>query len=130
MIITGGTGMVGSAFKRVLPEAEYPNRLQLEDMTRNAYYKGGFTDKQVIHLAAKVGGVKANTEQVANFYMENANLNERILYSAHRSGANRLQPRGPLALSTSAPNCQSRCVGRCSREVGREQNQCSTESEV
>ncbi len=90
MIITGGTGMVGSAFKRVLPEAEYPNRLQLEDMTRNAYYKGSFTDKQVIHLAAKVGGVKANTEQVANFYMENANLNERILYSAHRSGANKV----------------------------------------
>jgi len=59
-------------------------------MTRNAYYKGSFTDKQVIHLAAKVGGVKANTEQVANFYMENANLNERILYSAHRSGANKV----------------------------------------
>jgi len=90
MIITGGTGMVGSAFKRVLPEAEYPNRFQLQGMTSNDYCKGSFTDKQVIHLAAKVGGVKANTEQVANFYMENANLNERILYSAHQSGANKV----------------------------------------
>jgi GDP-L-fucose synthase len=89
-VVTGGSGMVGSAFKRILPQAEYPNRLQLEDMTRNAYYKGSFTDKQVIHLAAKVGGVKANTEQVANFYMENANLNERLLYSAHRSGATKV----------------------------------------
>ena len=90
MIITGGTGMVGSAFKRVLPEAEYPNRFQLQGMTSNDYCKGSFTDKQVIHLAAKVGGVKANTEQVANFYMVNANLNERLLYSAHRSGANKV----------------------------------------
>ena len=90
MIITGGTGMVGSAFKRVLPEAEYPNRFQLQGMTSNDYCKGSFTDKQVIHLAAKVGGVKANAEQVANFYMVNANLNERLLYSAHRSGANKV----------------------------------------
>jgi len=102
-LITGGTGMVGSAFKRVLPEAEYPNRFQLEDMTRNAYYKGGFTDKQVIHLAAKVGGVKANTEQVANFYMENANLNERILYSAHRSGANKVLSLLSTRVYTDAP---------------------------
>ena len=82
--------MVGSAFKRILPEAEYPNRIQLEDMVRNAFYKESFADKQIIHLAAKVGGVKANTEQVANFYMENANLNERLLYSAHRSGATKV----------------------------------------
>jgi GDP-L-fucose synthase len=89
-IITGGTGMVGSAFKHTLPEAEYPNRIQLEGMVRNAFYKESFADKQIIHLAAKVGGVKANTEQVANFYMENANLNERLLYSAHRSGASKV----------------------------------------
>ena len=90
LVITGGTGMVGSAFKHALPEAEYPNRIQLEDMVRNAFYKESFADKQIIHLAAKVGGVKANIEQVANFYMENANLNERLLYSAHRSGANKV----------------------------------------
>ena len=90
-VITGGTGMVGSAFKHTLPEAEYPNRIQLEDMVRDIpLYKKSFADKQIIHLAAKVGGVKANTEQVANFYMENSNLNERLLYSAHRSGANKV----------------------------------------
>lgn len=83
--------MVGSAFKHALPEAEYPNRIQLEDMVRDIpLYKKSFADKQIIHLAAKVGGVKANTEQVANFYMENANLNERLLYSAHRSGATKV----------------------------------------
>ena len=91
LTITGGTGMVGSAFKHALPEAEYPNRIQLEDMVRDIpLYKKSFADKQIIHLAAKVGGVKANTEQVANFYMENANLNERLLYSAHRSGATKV----------------------------------------
>jgi hypothetical protein len=51
MIITGGTGMVGSAFKRVLPEAEYPNREQFHNLLFDPKGKG------IIHLAANVGGV-------------------------------------------------------------------------
>jgi GDP-L-fucose synthase len=84
MIITGGTGMVGSAFKRVLPEAEYPNREQFHNLLFDPKGKG------IIHLAAKVGGVKANSEEVAQFYYENSNINQKILHDAHLRGANKV----------------------------------------
>ena len=83
-IITGGTGMVGSAFKRVLPEAEYPNREQFHNLLFDPQ------DKGIIHLAAKVGGVKANTEEMAQFYYENSNINQKILHDAHHRGANKV----------------------------------------
>jgi GDP-L-fucose synthase len=76
--------MVGSAFKRVLPEAEYPNREQFHNLLFDPKGKG------IIHLAAKVGGVKANSEEVAQFYYENSNINQKILHDAHLRGANKV----------------------------------------
>ena len=76
--------MVGSAFKRVLPEAEYPNREQFHNLLFDPEGKG------IIHLAAKVGGVKANTEEMAQFYYENSNINQKILHDAHHRGANKV----------------------------------------
>ena len=84
LIITGGTGMVGSAFKRVLSEAEYPNREQFHNLLFDPQ------NKDIIHLAAKVGGVKANTEEMAQFYYENSNINQKILHDAHLRGANKV----------------------------------------
>ena len=83
-IITGGSGMVGSSFKRILPEAEYPNREQFYHLLFDPKGKG------IIHLAAKVGGVKANSEEVAQFYYENSNINQKILHDAHLRGANKV----------------------------------------
>ena len=83
LLITGGTGMVGSAFKRILPEAEYPNREQFHNLLFDPRGKG------IIHLAAKVGGVKANTDEMAQFYYENSNINQKILHDAHLRGANK-----------------------------------------
>ena len=76
ILITGGTGMVGSAMKRVRPNADYPAREQLPKCLAKQH-------DWIIHLAAKVGGVKANTEHMADFYMENSALNEKILSTAH-----------------------------------------------
>ncbi len=60
IIVTGGTGMVGSAFKSILPQAEYITRQQFHNLDYN------IKDKCVIHLAARVGGVKANTDYIAD----------------------------------------------------------------
>tara|TARA_A100001515_G_scaffold67712_1_gene53860 strand:- start:1114 stop:2046 length:933 start_codon:yes stop_codon:yes gene_type:complete len=90
LIITGGTGMVGSAFKRTLPKAEYPNRGELWSMTKTVFCEKEFFNKNIIHLAAKVGGVKANTNEIADFYLENSNLNQRLLDAAHRGKANKV----------------------------------------
>lgn len=84
LLVTGGSGMVGSAFKRVLPKAEYPNREQFHNLLFDP------NNKNIIHLAAKVGGVKANTEEMAQFYYENSGINQKVLHAAHIRGANKV----------------------------------------
>ena len=82
--------MIGSAFKRILPQAEYPNRSELWSMTRTVFCEKEFLDKNIIHLAAKVGGVKANEDEIADFYLVNSSLNQRILDAAHRGKAKKV----------------------------------------
>lgn len=76
-IITGGTGMVGSSFKKILPDAEYIDKSRLHNRTF------AIKDKNIIHLAAKVGGIKANIDFVADFYIENSIINQKILDYAY-----------------------------------------------
>ena len=73
ILITGGSGMVGSAFKKLLPNAEYITKEQLHNFS---YI---IKDKYVIHLAAKVGGVKANTDFISDFYTYNSEINQKVL---------------------------------------------------
>ncbi len=84
LLVTGGTGMLGSAFRRLCPTGEYPTRREFH----NGFYN--FEDKSIIHLAAKVGGVKANTDQVADFYNVNSNINQKLLHQAHLEGAKKV----------------------------------------
>jgi len=83
-IITGGSGMVGSSFKSVLPDAEHVTRQQFHNLDYN------IKDKSVIHLAARVGGVKANTDYIADFYYENSIINQKILDYAYTGGAKKV----------------------------------------
>ena len=77
-LVTGGSGMVGSAMKRVLPGAMYPTRKDL-DLTKVTDFRG---IKNIIHLAARVGGIKANMDFIGDFYLDNMKINHNILYSA------------------------------------------------
>lgn len=90
ILITGGTGMVGSAFKQILPNAFYPTRQELYSILRDKSHEEEFCGKNIIHLAAKVGGVKANLEQMADFYAENSSLNQAILSRAHLGKAKKV----------------------------------------
>jgi len=76
-LITGGSGMVGNAFKQILPNADYISK----DEFNNFSYD--IKDKNVIHLAARVGGVKANTDFIADFYTENSIINRKVLEYAN-----------------------------------------------
>lgn len=81
-LITGGTGMVGSAFKQILPKAEYPDKINLTNERCANMFHAQMKDKYVIHLAARVGGVKANTNFVSDFYTDNSTTNQRLLEAA------------------------------------------------
>lgn len=84
VLVTGGTGMVGSACKTVIPNADFITRQQFHDLSYN------IKNKNVIHLAAKVGGVKANIDYMADFYHENSIINEKMLDYAYTGGAKKV----------------------------------------
>jgi GDP-L-fucose synthase len=90
LIVTGGSGMVGFAFKQFSLDASYPTREQLCSMLDNPSHKKQFNGKNVVHLAAKVGGIKANEEQMADFYVQNSDLNGRVLSASHLGGAKKV----------------------------------------
>jgi GDP-L-fucose synthase len=83
ILVTGGSGLLGSAFKRILPDAKYPTHemLDLRNSIKTASFLSDPSIKTVIHLAGKVGGVKANTQFVSDFYQVNSEINNNIISS-------------------------------------------------
>lgn len=93
IVVTGGTGMVGSSFKRVnskshdiklvgRKDADLRSRDQVMRLLKKE------SPDAVIHLAARVGGVKGNTDFVADFYSENVTINTNVLDACNMSGVN------------------------------------------
>lgn len=88
ILVTGGTGMVGNAFSR----SNTGHKLTLVgsmqyDLTDYCTAVEMLTHHQpdaVIHLAARVGGVKGNSEFVADFYSENIRINTNVLDASHK----------------------------------------------
>ena len=84
ILITGGTGMVGNALRKIIPDAifvsskEYDLRDQLQ--TKRLFYV--HKPDYVIHLAAKVGGVKGNMQYMADYYADNIQINTNVLKEA------------------------------------------------
>lgn len=93
LLVTGGTGMVGQAIQRSLPEGVVAvfvssRQFDLRKPPEARKMMRTFKPKCVIHLAAKVGGVKANSEQVADFFNENILINTNVLMAAHKYNVN------------------------------------------
>jgi len=80
IVITGGTGLIGSAFKKgkKLGSKDYDLRSTVET---NKMFEENNPDV-VIHTAAKVGGVGANMQYPANFYYDNIMMNTNIIQSS------------------------------------------------
>ena len=76
--------MVGSAFLRSCPDAEYPST---KDFHNGSYEARG---RNIVHLAAKVGGVKANTDEISEFYRVNSGINQKLLHTAYREEATKV----------------------------------------
>jgi len=83
ILITGGSGMVGTTFTKKNDQNDYIliNSKQY-DLTSyddaNKLIKSVRPDA-VVHLAAKVGGVKGNSQFIADFFQENVLINTNIL---------------------------------------------------
>jgi GDP-L-fucose synthase len=84
LLVTGGSGMVGRALASYCPKAVYVGSndydLKSREQTEAMFEK--YKPKMVIHLAARVGGVKANTSFIADFYSDNILINTNVLNAA------------------------------------------------
>ena len=90
--VAGHTGLVGSAFVRKLREQGYHNlvlRTHAElDLLDQAAVQSFFVREQpeyVIDAAAKVGGIRANSEAPANFFYENMQMEQNLIWSSFQN---------------------------------------------
>lgn len=83
ILVTGGTGMVGSAFKNVETDHDLilvgSKDCNLMDYDQTFKMFAYYMPHAVIHLAAKVGGVKGNSEYVSDYFYENIMINTNVL---------------------------------------------------
>jgi GDP-L-fucose synthase len=87
-IITGGTGLIGSAFREGLKIGSKDYNL-----TSQSEVEKLFKDTKpnvVIHTAARVGGVGANMNYPANFYYDNIMMNTNIIHHAYLNNVKKL----------------------------------------
>ncbi len=86
VLVTGGSGMVGSSLKKILPNATYVSSKTC-DLRKEKETSDLFSDinpDYVIHLAARVGGVKANFEYLGDFYYDNSLINSHVLEASRK----------------------------------------------
>jgi GDP-L-fucose synthase len=82
ILVTGGSGMVGNSLKKIIPNAFFisSENYDLKSDNDTRYMFKHLKPKKVIHLAARVGGVKANSEQLGQFYTDNILINTNVLH--------------------------------------------------
>ncbi|GBE85463.1 hypothetical protein BKA93DRAFT_865839 [Sparassis latifolia] len=114
ILVTGGTGLVGSAIKHVIEEEPEGSRfgkkpgekwifathaeadLRDPEQTRKLFDK--YKPTHVIHLAAIVGGVFINMKLQLTFLRDNVLINDNVLHTAYQHGV------------TKVISCLSTCV--------------------
>lgn len=77
-IITGATGLLGSEIITLTPGSIGLSSKEC-DLADGSQLKLHTQHDTVIHCAARVGGVKANTEHVADFFNDNVKMNMNVL---------------------------------------------------
>ena len=95
--VAGHDGMVGSALVRRLQDddgIELVLRRRSElDLTRQSQVERFFQSEQIDHVylaAAKVGGIKANSDFPADFIRDNLQIQTNVIDAAYRAGVERL----------------------------------------
>ena len=106
VLVTGGNGFIGKNLQAVRPDWAYVSSQDYNLVSQDECLQM-FKDidpEAVIHLAARVGGIKENSENQADFFHKNVTINNNVLHCAYLSGVNRVLS----SLSTGAfPNVVS-----------------------
>ncbi len=94
VLLTGGTGMVGSAIKRAVTDRVLPWRLiapsrrecDLGQPDQVAQLFAAESFDVVLHCAAKVGGIQANIDDPCGFLTDNLHINLNVIEAAATAG--------------------------------------------
>lgn len=97
VLLTGGTGMLGSALQRLAPSvaptfdilAPTRQELTLTDRAAVENWLAKNPVDAVIHSAARVGGIQANIDHPVDFLVENLRMNDAVIMGAHGAGVER-----------------------------------------
>ena len=87
-LITGGTGLVGSAIDIGLKISSKDVDLRNSNKTFSFFEKT--KPKKVIHCAGKVGGLGGNMNHKGEFFYDNIMINTNVLEASRRAGVERL----------------------------------------
>jgi GDP-L-fucose synthase len=90
ILITGGSGLVGSSFKGedFVHLSSKDGDLRDRSATRSIIQK--HIPEGIIHCAAKVGGVMGNTNYPGDFYHDNIMMNTNVIEEARKQGIKKL----------------------------------------
>src|ERR1700735_4230478 len=97
ILITGTSGMIGSALLRKLKAEGYnkilaPAHAELE-LRNSGQVEKYFTEHKpefVFHLAARVGGIHANSKYPGQFVYDNTMMQANVFEAARKSGVRKL----------------------------------------
>ena len=92
ILVTGGTGLVATHLKEILPNATYVSSKdydlkigkQTDDMIKT------HEPKILVHLAARVGGIMDNINYPVDYLEENVLINTNVLKSCHKYSVGRV----------------------------------------
>lgn len=97
ILITGASGMIGSAMLRQLKSEGYAKllapahaELDLRDAKATEAYFVKHRPEYVFHLAARVGGIHANSKYPAQFVYDNTAMQCTVFEAAHKTGVKKL----------------------------------------
>lgn len=92
IFVAGHSGLVGSSFLRRLHELGYYNVVTIShkdlDLTRQADVESFFEREKpnvVIDAAALVGGIRANSERMSEFYYVNNQIQQNLIWSSFKN---------------------------------------------